>query len=218
MSFAAKNPFEEAYLRLFDYFGEQHWWPAETPFEVLVGAVLVQNTNWSNAGKALDNLRESGLLEYETLSQLSAEEIAPLIRPSGYYNVKAKRLRNLLNLIEEEYAGDFASFCAAEGEVLREQLLAVKGIGAETADSILLYACALPYFVVDAYTHRVFSRHNLLDEESDYVAIQGRFVAAIECDVDLYNEYHALIVRVAKEFCRKGVPLCAGCPLEDLTG
>ncbi len=210
------NAFQQAYQLLFQHYGEQNWWPAESDFEVLVGAVLTQNTNWGNVEKALAMLRERGLLRYETLSLLAEEEIAPLIRPSGYYNLKAARLRNLFNLVEQEYAGDLSLFLQAELPVLREQLLAVKGIGPETADSILLYACHKPSFVVDAYTHRVFSRHNLVPEECDYHTLQDCFTSSLDEDVALYNEYHALIVQVAKDFCKKRAPLCDGCPLQNM--
>ncbi len=211
-----ENAFQRAYRLLFDYYGEQNWWPAESDFEVLVGAVLTQNTNWGNVEKALAVLRERGLLAYETLSLLSVDEIAPLIRSSGYYNLKAARLRNLLTLIEEEYEDDFSLFLQADRFILREQLLAVKGIGPETADSILLYACRQPSFVVDAYTHRIFSRHSLVPEESDYHTIQESLTSSLEEDVVLYNEYHALIVQLAKDFCKKKSPQCKGCPLEDM--
>lgn len=208
--------FQQVYQLLFDYYGPQHWWPADTPFEILVGAVLTQNTSWGNVEKALASLREKGLLEYETFSQLAPDEIAPLIRPSGYYNLKAQRLRNLITLVEEEYGGDFALFCKGERSSLREQLLSVKGIGPETADAIMLYVCRRPSFVVDTYTHRVFSRHCMVDEESDYHSIQEQFVNNLPEDTELYGEYHGLIIRVAKDFCKKKVPLCEGCPLEGV--
>ncbi len=210
------NPFQQAYNLLFNYYGGQNWWPAESDFEVLVGAVLTQNTNWGNVEKALTVLKQRGLLTYERLSLLSVDEIAPLIRSSGYYNLKAARLRNLFNLIDSEYEGDFSLFQQAELYQLRQQLLSVKGIGPETADSILLYACHKPSFVVDAYTHRIFSRHNLVPEECDYHSLQESFTSSLDEDVALYNEYHALIVQVAKDFCKKKEPLCAGCPLEKL--
>ncbi len=213
-----ENSFQRVYQLLFDYYGAQHWWPAESDFEVLVGAVLTQNTNWGNVEKALAVLRERGLLTYEALSLLSVDEIAPLIRPSGYYNLKAARLRNLLTLIEEEYEGDFSLFQQADLYTLRQQLLSVKGVGPETADSILLYACHKPSFVVDAYTHRIFSRHNLVPEECDYHSLQESFTSSLDEDVALYNEYHALIVQVAKDFCKKKEPQCAGCPLEQMLG
>ncbi len=158
------NKFIEAYQRLFDHFGPQEWWPAETPFEVLVGAVLVQNTNWSNAKKAVENLGENGLLRYENLSLLNETEIAHYIRSSGYYNLKAKRLKNVLNMIGVQYDGQFDRFLSDDGQSAREKLLDVKGVGPETADSILLYCCGHALFVVDAYTHRVFQRHNMVDD------------------------------------------------------
>lgn len=208
--------FQDAYQLLYDYYGFQDWWPAESDFEVLVGAVLTQNTNWGNVEKALATLREHNLLEYERLSQLSAQEIAPLIRSAGYYNLKAARLRNLLNLIAEEYEGDFLTFQEMHQDTLRLQLLDVNGVGPETADSILLYVCHKPCFVVDSYTHRVFSRHNMVEEECDYHELQERFVSSLKVDVGLYKEYHALIVQVAKDFCKKREPKCESCPLLPL--
>ena len=209
-----QNSFEEAYRLLYDYFGPQGWWPGETPFEVMVGAVLAQNTNWSNVTKAIDNLRNGGMLSYASLSLCSADEIASYIRPSGYYNLKARRLRNLLDLISESYAGDLQNFLEDELATARCNLLAVKGIGPETADSILLYACGHPIFVVDMYTHRVFSRHNLLMEESEYQIIQQVFMDNLPHDLQLFNEFHALIVQVAASFCKKNNPLCEQCPLQ----
>jgi endonuclease-3 related protein len=210
------NLFLDVYSLLYDHFGPRNWWPAETPFEVMVGAVLTQNTNWSNVQKAIDRLRSENLLSYESLSQLRAEEIAPLITSSGYYNLKAARLRNLLNMVEDKYDGEFELLLNDSLWSARENLLEVKGVGPETADSILLYACNLPIFVVDAYTHRVFSRHNLVDEESDYDSIQDIFTGNLPEDVRLYNEYHALIVAVAATYCKKSKPLCKECPLQGV--
>lgn len=210
------NPFVAAYRLLFDHFGPQRWWPAETPFEVMVGAVLTQNTNWDNVRKAIAELRQRGLLAYQALAGCSVEEIAPLIRASGYYNLKARRLRSLLDFIASEYQGDLQAFLDDDSPSLRERLLAVKGIGPETADSILLYACNRPVLVVDMYTHRVFSRHNLLPEECDYQEMQQTLVAQLPCAAGLYNEFHALIVRVAASYCKKNKPLCGECPLQGL--
>jgi endonuclease III related protein len=210
------NPFVEAYRLLHDHFGPQHWWPAETPFEVMVGAVLTQNTSWDNVRKAIAELRTHGLLTFESLSGCSATEIAPHIRASGYFNLKAQRLRNLLDLIVDDYQSDLKAFLEDDPEQSRSRLLAVKGIGAETADSILLYACNQPVFVVDMYTHRVFSRHNLLPEECDYHTMQDTFVAHLPRETQLYNEFHALIVRVATVYCKKNKPLCGQCPLQGL--
>lgn len=210
------NTFMEAYQLLYNKFGPQGWWPGETPFEVMVGAVLVQNTNWKNAKKAVENLRENELLHYERLSLLSDVEIAAHIRPSGYYNLKAKRLKNLLNMIKDQYAGDFEDFLVADIYSARENLLGVKGVGPETADSILLYCCGYPVFVIDAYTHRVFSRHNMVDEESDYYTMQEAFTYNLPQERLLFNEFHALIVKVAATYCKKTKPLCEQCPLQGL--
>ncbi len=213
---ARQNLYILAYERLFDHFGPQDWWPGETPFEIMVGAVLTQNTNWLNVTRAIDNLRTAGVLSYELLLALPLENLAELIRPSGYYNVKAGRLRNVLLMIENLYEGDPELFYQDDMVSARENLLSVKGIGPETADSILLYACNHPVFVVDAYTHRVFSRHNLVEEETDYSAMQSLFMDNLPEEMELYNEYHALIVAVAKKYCKKTKPLCRICPLSGL--
>ena len=210
------NPFLDAYDLLFAHFGPQHWWPAETPFEVMVGAVLTQNTNWDNVRKAIAELRERGLLSYQALAGCSAEEIAPLIRASGYYNLKARRLKNLLDFLGEEYRGDLDALGNDDPDTARQKLLAVKGIGPETADSILLYACNQPILVVDMYTHRVFSRHNLLPEECAYQEMQDTISAQLPRETALFNEFHALIVRVAASYCKKSKPLCGECPLQGL--
>ncbi|EKD33865.1 MAG: hypothetical protein ACD_75C02568G0003 [uncultured bacterium] len=205
--------FHEVYSLLYEHFGPQGWWPSETPFETMVGAVLAQNTNWQNVTKAIKNLKEAGLMTYETLSLCSAEEIAVYIKPAGYYNLKAGRLRNLLNMIAEHYDGQLDCFLQEKLAVARERLLDVKGIGPETADSILLYSCGHPIFVVDMYTHRVFSRHNLVAEETDYHAMQALFMDHLSPDPVLFNEFHALVVRVAATFCKKTNPQCETCPL-----
>ena len=208
--------YNEVYQNLIDHFGPQNWWPGETPFEIIVGAVLTQNTNWRNVSKAIDNLREAELLSFNSLKLLAVDEIATYIRPSGYYNLKAKRLRNLFDMIEEVYFGELDLFLQDSLASGRENLLSVKGVGPETADSILLYACELPTFVIDTYTHRVFSRHQLVDEETDYESMQDLFVSQLPQDVQLYNEYHALIVRVASTYCKKTNPLCEQCPLQGV--
>jgi endonuclease-3 related protein len=208
--------YTEVYQNLIDHFGPQNWWPGETPFEIIVGAVLTQNTNWRNVSKAIDNLREAELLNFNSLKLLAVDEIATYIRPSGYYNLKAKRLRNLFDMIENVYFGELDLFLQDSLASGRENLLSVKGVGPETADSILLYACELPTFVIDTYTHRVFSRHQLVDEETDYESMQDLFVSQLPQDVQLYNEYHALIVRVASTYCKKTNPLCEQCPLQGV--
>jgi endonuclease-3 related protein len=210
------NNYSEAYRLLYDHFGPQDWWPGDTPFEVMVGAILTQNTNWSNVRKAIHNLKSEDLLSYQSLSLLPADEIAQLIRPAGYYNLKARRLRNLLDMVATTYDGELELFLGDDFGAARENLLAVKGVGQETADSILLYACGHPVFVVDMYTHRVFSRHNMVEEETDYSTIQNVFMDHLPQDLQLYNEFHALIVRVAVTFCKKTKPLCGECPLQGL--
>jgi len=201
---------------LIEAYGHQNWWPAETVFEVVVGAVLTQNTNWSNVCKAISNLKRSGLLSFDMMVSLPVDELAQLIRSSGYYNVKAKRLSNLLQMIANEYDGELDLLFQQDTETARESLLSVRGIGPETADSILLYGGKHSVFVVDAYTHRIFARHNLIEEESDYHSIQQEFLEKLPQDVDMFNEYHALIVQLGKDYCKKTKPLCASCPLEKM--
>jgi endonuclease-3 related protein len=197
-------------------FGPQRWWPADSPFEVLVGAMLTQNTSWQNVKRAIDALRVQGCLNFEALESLPTEELATLIRPCGYHGVKAKRLKNLLAMLRRECDGDITAIARDTLPAARKKLLAVSGVGPETADAILLYAAGHPVFVVDAYTHRVFSRHFLVPEESDYTEIQSIFTAALPTDAALFNEYHALIVELGKSYCKKRRPLCAGCPLNAL--
>lgn len=203
----------EVYERLQTAFGPQHWWPGETPFEIMVGAVLVQNTAWKNVERAIANLREAGVMAPRALYALSVEELAELIRPAGYYQVKAGRLRNLLKIVIDEYGGDLDAMFRTDLARLREQLLGVHGIGPETADAILLYAGGLPTFVVDTYTHRVLARHGWIGYDADYHEIKDYFEAALPADARLYNEYHALLVRLGKEYCRKTAPKCDACPL-----
>ncbi len=203
------------YKLLHDHFGPQHWWPAETPFEVVVGAVLTQNTNWKNVEKAIENLRQEGLLDPHALHAVPAEELAEVIRPAGYYRLKAGRLHNLVEYLVERYDGDLERMFQSPLDRLREELLAIKGVGPETADSILLYAGGLATFVVDAYTYRMVVRHCWLEPEADYHQIKEFFESRLADDAALYNEFHALIVSVGKQFCGT-TPKCAGCPLESL--
>lgn len=204
------------YQLLLDHFGPQNWWPGDSPFEIMVGAVLTQNTNWSNVSKAINALKEESLLDFESLYGLPAETLAAKIRPCGYYNLKTTRLKNLLNLIKTEYAGNLDDFFATPSYQLRQELLSVKGIGPETADSIILYASGQPSFVIDTYTYRIISRHNLVGEdEGNYHELQALFTDALPEDAALYNEYHALIVQTGKEYCKSKNPLCQKCPLQD---
>lgn len=209
------NRIQEIHTRLFDHFGPQHWWPGETPFEVMLGAVLTQNTSWRNVDMVMETLRQEGLLSFAALEALPLEVLAEKIRPSGYYNQKAKRLKCLFAAIRED-SGDLESFFDQDTQILREKLLAVKGIGPETADSITLYAAGKPVFVVDAYTYRILLRHDLIAEEAGYEEIQDLFLGKLLAEVQLFNEYHALLVRLGKEYCKKNNPLCDTCPLHGL--
>lgn len=203
------------YQKLYACFGPQHWWPADSRFEVIVGAVLTQNTNWANVEKAIDNLRKRRLLKAAKLYQIPKEKLAKLIKPAGYYNIKAKRLRSFLHFFLKDYKGSLKIMSLADTLNLRQQLLSVNGIGPETADSILLYALDKPVFVVDAYTKRILLRHGFIKEDVGYEHIQNLFMQHLKTDVKLFNEYHALLVRLGKEFCLKNEPKCRICPLND---
>ncbi|MBW2091261.1 MAG: endonuclease III domain-containing protein [Deltaproteobacteria bacterium] len=206
---------KEIYGRLLRAFGPQNWWPGDTAFEVMVGAVLTQNTAWSNVEKAIANIKAEGLLKPELMANLPKEKLASLIKPAGYYNIKADRLKNLLSLVMAHGGGNPPRLLNRPLQPLRRDLLAVKGVGPETADSILLYAAGYPIFVIDAYTHRVLHRHGLADGKASYEELQGLFMRSLPHDSTLYNEYHALLVHLGKNFC-KPKPLCQGCPLEAL--
>ena len=193
--------------------GPSHWWPAESPFEVCVGAILTQNTNWTNVSRAICALREGDLLDPKGLDELSTEELAPLIRPAGYFRVKAQRLKAFLAFLQTEADYDLEALVHAPLQEVRSKLLAVKGIGPETADSILLYALNKPTFVVDAYTARILHRHALVAEDVSYAELQAMFMDHLPQEVDLFQEYHALLVRVGKNWCKKSSARCSQCPL-----
>ncbi len=207
----------EMHRLLLDHFGHQKWWPGETPLEVMVGAVLTQNTNWTNVEKAIQNLRAKNLLSLEALNGMPIQALAQEIRPAGYYNVKAKRLKNLVRFVFKRYEGSLEALSSEAIGSLREGLLSVNGVGPETADSILLYALERPVFVVDAYTHRILLRHGMADEQMAYHELQELFVDSLPEDLALFNEFHALIVRAGKEYCKKR-PLCSDCPLRRWEG
>jgi endonuclease-3 related protein len=206
----------QAYERLLAAFGPQHWWPGDSPFEIMVGAVLVQNTAWRNVERAIENLREAGVMSPHALYALPPAELAELIRPAGYYQVKANRLRNLLRFVVEEYGGSLDAMFATSLGALREQLLAIHGIGPETADAILLYAGGKPTFVVDTYTHRVLARHSWIGYDAGYDEIKEEFESTLPADAPLFNEYHALLVRVGKDYCKRAAPNCDACPLASM--
>jgi endonuclease III related protein len=202
------------YRALFRSYGPQRWWPGDSPFEMMVGAVLTQNTAWTNVEKAIANLKRDGPLTAARLRRLALRRIAALIRPSGYYNIKARRLAHLTEFLAVRYGGSPLRMRRADPEGLRKELLTVHGIGPETADSIMLYAVGHPVFVVDTYTRRIFGRHGLVTGDDRYHHVQRKFLENLPHDARLFNEYHALIVRIGKEHCRKTAPRCSGCPLE----
>jgi endonuclease-3 related protein len=210
-----KNKLYMIYEKLSSHFGPQHWWPGETPFEVSIGAILTQNTNWGNVEKAIGNLKKEGRLSPLKLHEMPVNKLASLIRPAGYFNIKAKRLKNFLDFVFRDYEGSLAKMNKEDLGIIREKLLDVNGIGPETADSIMLYALEKPIFVIDAYTRRVLSRHNILEHDASYDEFQKLFHSWLEKDVRLFNEYHALFVRVGKEYCRTK-SICTGCPLGGL--
>lgn len=204
---------EQVYRTLFEAYGPQRWWPGETPFEVMVGAVLTQNTAWTNVEKAIHNLKAHRALDPAAIAEADPAELAAWIRPSGYFNVKARRLQSYCRWYREQ-GGYEALSCWETGE-LRRGLLAVSGIGPETADDILLYAFGRPVFVIDTYTRRLFGRLDLVDEAEGYEALRGFFERALGPDVPVFNEYHALIVHHGKNVCRTR-PLCGQCCLAGL--
>jgi endonuclease-3 related protein len=199
---------------LMERYGHRAWWPADTPFEVCVGAILTQNTNWGNVEKAIANLKQAGLLEPGQLHAVPRERLAEAIRPAGFFNLKSERLSIFVDWLYQRADGDLARLFANDWQQLRDELLALKGIGPETADSILLYAGHHPTFVVDAYTRRLFPRLGLVDERAGYEEVRTFFMANLPADVRLFNEYHALIVEHCKTHCRK-TPRCGGCLLGD---
>ncbi len=205
----------DIYRRLYRHFGHRNWWPGDSRLEICIGAVLTQNTNWGNVEKAISNLKAEGLIDRDRLLSLSTDRLAELIRPAGYYNVKAGRLRNLLIFLSGHGGNDGKNFEALGDAEFREKLLEVNGVGRETADSILLYAFERPFFVIDAYTRRIFSRLGFSDPKAGYEELQGMFMRSIPEDVALYNDYHAQIVALGHHFCRPK-PLCMECPLQSV--
>ena len=201
------------YNAMLAHLGPRHWWPAKTRFEVIVGAILTQNTAWSNAKRALDNLRRERLLAPAAMASIPTTRLARLIRPSGYFRQKARKLKAFVVFLRREYRGSLNRMFRTRASELREKLLNVHGVGPETADSILLYAGDRPVFVVDAYTRRICERHELIHAHASYMDIQDFFERSLPPDASLYNEFHALIVSVGKEWCRSKAPRCSECPL-----
>lgn len=212
---SARQQLEFIYQRLFDRYGPQHWWPAEEPFEVIVGAILTQSAAWGNVEKAISNLKEARALNPASIRQLPIDELARLIRPSGYYNVKARKLKAFVERFSEGYNGSLQRLFALDIPQLRRELLAIYGIGQETADSIILYAAQKPIFVIDGYTHRILNRLGLHPNRNSYSALQALFMDNLPHDEKLFNEYHALLVSLGKYACRTR-PICNECCLRDV--
>lgn len=193
--------------------GEQHWWPGRAPFEVIIGAILVQNTAWKNALRAITNLREAGLLTPAAVEKAPLPRLARLIRSSGYFRQKARKLKAFVVFLRKEHGGSLEAMFRTPTVPLREQLLRVHGIGPETADCILLYAGHRPVFVVDAYVRRILKRHGLAHGNESYEGVRGLFEKSLPNDPRLFNEFHALIVYTGKHHCRNRAPVCSTCPL-----
>jgi len=211
-----KPDIQKIYKALFEHFGPQYWWPAQTKFEIIVGAILTQNTNWGNVKKAINNLKKAKLLNPHRLLKIPPKQLAALIKPAGYFNVKTKRLKNFIHFMFEEYQGSIKRMAKEDTLVLRRKLVAVNGVGEETADSILLYVFNRPVFVVDAYTKRIFYRHNFVAKDSPYPHVQELFEDALVSNENYYNEYHALIVNLGKNFCKPN-PHCEACPINNIS-
>ncbi|MGC9337032.1 MAG: endonuclease III domain-containing protein [Candidatus Cloacimonadia bacterium] len=203
---------QNIYQRMLEKFGPQDWWPGESREEIIIGAILTQNTNWNNVDRAIKNLKRYSLLDFARLSKISEKKLGILIRPSGYYNQKAARLKSISQFFQNNSLDKYTQLSTDE---LRKELLSIHGIGEETADSILLYALDRPIFVIDAYTKRIFNRLGFFQDNISYKEAQKFFMKHIQPDTKLYNEYHALLVKFGKEFCKK-LPKCEGCFLRDL--
>ena len=206
---------QDIYRRLMDGYGPQHWWPAEEPFEVMVGAILTQSAAWVNVEKAIANLKSARALSPEALRNIPLDRLSSLVYPSGYYNAKALKLKSLVDWLEEFCNNDLGRVFAGDATRLRQQLLSVYGIGPETADSIILYAANKPVFVIDAYTRRIISRIGLNPDRNSYSAWQSLFIDNLPAETELFNEYHALLVCLGKNICRKR-PLCQQCCLRRI--
>jgi len=208
-----KKTLNRMYALLEAHFGDLGWWPAETDFEVVTGAILTQNTSWKNVEKAIERLKQKDMIDPVAVKNVKLEELSQLIKPSGYHRVKARRLKTIAQFIIENFEGSIKNMKSMKSERLRKMLLSVNGVGPETADSILLYAVGKPVFVVDAYTKRIFARHGITDDEASYEDVQSVVHSCVPKQARTYNQFHALLVETAKNFCGKRKPLCEKCPL-----
>jgi len=205
----------EIYQKLLEHFGRQGWWPAETEFEVIVGAILTQASSWTNVEKVIENLKAENLLSSEVLLQANEEKLREVIKPVGYYNAKAKKLKVFVGFLHDNYNGDLDKLFDQDTEKLRSELLSIWGIGQETADSIILYAANKSSFVIDAYTTRIMSRLGFAKEDTTYYDLKKFFELRLPEDLELYKEFHALLVELGKNYC-KTKPLCDKCPIKDI--
>jgi endonuclease-3 related protein len=201
------------YEKLYLNFGPQDWWPGDSKLEIIIGAILTQVVSWSNVEMAIDNLKDKNLIDIDKLHEIDKNRLAKLIKPSGYYNMKAKKLKSFIDVVVNEYNSNLDDFGKGKREQKRKELLEIYGIGPETADSILLYAFQKPVFVIDTYTKRIFSRINYIEKDISYEKIQALIEKNLESNQELFNEYHALLVNLAKNYCLKRSPLCEECPL-----
>lgn len=208
-------PILEVYQSLINHCGEQHWWPAESRLEMIVGAILTQNTSWTNVEKALSNLRKNDALNFQTLEKVSQEQLIEWIRPAGFFNQKSAYIQEMISNVRKKFDGSLDALFSLELSSLRKELLSWKGIGKETADSIILYAAGKPIFVIDAYTQRICRRHGWIEEKANYDDVAKLFTDSLPKDVQLFNEYHALIVRTCKDYCTARNPNCNECPLKE---
>ena len=205
----------KVYEIIYKEFGPQDWWPGDSKIEIIVGAILTQAVSWSNVEKAISNLKENNILSIQKLDEIDQNKLAQLIKPSGYYNMKARKLKSFVQYIKENYNASLNNFSEGKPEQKRSELLEIYGIGPETADSILLYAFDKPVFVIDTYTKRILSRIGYIKENISYDKLQNKIAENLEEDHNLYNEYHALLVKLAKENCFKSSPLCIDCPINN---
>jgi endonuclease-3 related protein len=212
---SAKPSLLDIYRLLYEEYGPQHWWPAESPLEMIIGAILTQSAAWTNVEKAIGNLKSNGTLTLTGLREIPQDELARLIYSSGYYNVKARKVKAFVEWLAERYGGDLNRLFALDVAAMREELLSVHGVGEETADSVILYAAHRPIFVIDAYTRRLITRLGLAPQKETYAAFQALFMDNLPHDEVLFNEYHALLVQHGKAVCRQA-PLCTGCCLNSL--
>ena len=210
-----QDTIRKMYDHLWNAYGPQHWWPADSPAQVVIGAILTQNTSWTNVERAIENLRTAKCLDWTALRETPVERLAELIRSAGTYRVKALRLKAFVDYLWKRHGGDLDDMLSGELEEARRRLLSIHGIGPETADAILLYAGGRPTFVVDAYTKRILRRHFVIDQHASYQHVRSLFLGALPGDVQMFNEYHALLVTVGKRHCRSHAE-CDGCPLYDL--